>query len=59
MVMFIGPDARGHPLIEVVIVIWWGGELAIARARESHLSWRELGDAIGTSGEAVRQRYSA
>jgi hypothetical protein len=32
---------------------------AIAQAREAHLSWRELGDAIGTSGEAVRQRYAA
>ena len=32
---------------------------AIARAREAHLSWRELGDAIGTTGEAVRQRYAA
>ncbi|GAB3865943.1 hypothetical protein GCM10028801_37410 [Nocardioides maradonensis] len=32
---------------------------AIAAAREAHLSWRELGEAIGTSGEAVRQRYAA
>jgi hypothetical protein len=31
---------------------------AIAAAREAHLSWRELGEAIGTSGEAVRQRYA-
>lgn len=36
------------------------GELAAAihLAREAHLSWRELGEAIGTSGEAVRQRYA-
>ncbi|GAB3199453.1 hypothetical protein GCM10027062_16160 [Nocardioides hungaricus] len=32
---------------------------AIATAREAHLSWRELGEAIGTTGEAVRQRYAA
>lgn len=31
---------------------------AIAQARQAHLSWRDLGEAIGTSGEAVRQRYS-
>lgn len=32
MVMFIGPDSTGHTLIEIGVVIWWGGELAIARA---------------------------
>jgi hypothetical protein len=32
---------------------------AIHQAREAHLSWRELGEAIGTSGEAARQRYAA
>lgn len=32
---------------------------AIHHAREAHLSWRELGEAIGTSGEAARQRYAA
>ncbi|MDT0200652.1 hypothetical protein [Nocardioides sp. AE5] len=32
---------------------------AIAAARVARLSWRELGEAIGTSGEAVRQRYAA
>lgn len=32
MVMFIGPDSTGHTLIEVGVVIWWGGELAIAHA---------------------------
>lgn len=31
MVMFIGPDAA-ETLIEVGVVIWWGGELAIAHA---------------------------
>lgn len=32
---------------------------AIHAAREAHLSWRELGQAIGTTGEAARQRYRA
>lgn len=32
---------------------------AVAQGREAHLSWRELGEAIGTTGEAVRQRYAA
>ncbi|ASR54665.1 hypothetical protein ACT17Q_07500 [Cellulomonas sp. CW35] len=32
---------------------------AIHAAREAHLSWRELGEAIGTTGEAARQRYRA
>jgi hypothetical protein len=32
---------------------------AIHAAREANLSWRELGEAIGTSGEAARQRYRA
>lgn len=31
MVMFIGPDRAGQ-LIEVGVVIWWGGELAVAHA---------------------------
>mgnify|MGYP003510253448 FL=1 len=31
MVMFIGPDQTGV-LIEVGVVTWWGGELAIAHA---------------------------
>lgn len=32
---------------------------AIHTAREAHLSWRQLGQAIGTTGEAARQRYRA
>lgn len=32
MVMFIGPDQSGTALIEVGVVIWWGGELAIVHA---------------------------
>ncbi|MFI5428762.1 hypothetical protein [Aeromicrobium sp. UC242_57] len=30
---------------------------AISQARDAQLSWRELGEALGTSGEAARQRY--
>ncbi|BDA63982.1 hypothetical protein NSA19_07390 [Actinomyces bowdenii] len=30
---------------------------AVRAAREQSLSWREVGEAIGTSGEAARQRY--
>lgn len=32
---------------------------AIRTARQANLSWRELGEAIGTTGEAARQRYRA
>lgn len=32
---------------------------AVHLAREAKVSWRELGEAIGTSGEAVRQRYAS
>lgn len=31
---------------------------AIDAAREADVSWRALGEAIGTSGEAARQRYA-
>lgn len=31
----------------------------VQSAREHHVSWREIGESIGTSGEAARQRYSA
>lgn len=30
---------------------------AVQAARKQQLSWREVGEAIGTSGEAARQRY--
>ena len=30
---------------------------AVRAAREQKLSWREVGEAMGTSGEAARQRY--
>ncbi len=32
MVTFVGPDVAGSQLVEVGVVIWWGGELAIAHA---------------------------
>jgi hypothetical protein len=32
MVMFIGPSTSGDQLVEVGVVIWWGGELAIVHA---------------------------
>lgn len=32
---------------------------AIQAGRRAHLSWRELGEALGISGEAVRQRYAS
>ena len=32
---------------------------AVTAAREQQLSWREVGAAIGTSGEAARQRYAS
>ena len=32
---------------------------AVHAARKQQLSWRELGEAMGTSGEAARQRYRA
>ena len=32
---------------------------AVRGARAQRLSWREVGEAIGTSGEAARQRYGA
>ncbi len=32
MVMFICPNTSGNALVEVGVVIWWGGELAIAHA---------------------------
>ena len=31
---------------------------AVAAARAADLSWRVIGEAIGTSGEAARQRYA-
>ena len=30
----------------------------VRAARVSGVSWRDIGDAVGTSGEAARQRYT-
>lgn len=58
-------DAPLPPLMAVKLAAFRRGQAekelaeAIAQARQAHLSWRELGEAIGTSGEAARQRYAA
>jgi len=57
-------DAPLPPVMAVKLAAWRRDaaerELAdaVRAAREQHLSWREVGDAIGTSGEAARQRYA-
>lgn len=58
-------DTPIPPLMAVKLVAFRRGqaekELAKAShaAREAYLSWRELGEAVGTTGEAARQRYAA
>ena len=58
-------DAPVPPVMAVKLAAWRRDtaekELAeaVRAAREQSLSWREVGEAIGTSGEAARQRYSA
>ena len=58
-------DAPLPPAMAVKLAAWRRDaaekELAeaVRAAREQRLSWREVGEAIGTSGEAARQRYSA
>ncbi|EHM94278.1 hypothetical protein HMPREF0975_01578 [Actinomyces sp. oral taxon 849 str. F0330] len=58
-------DAPLPPIMAVKLAAWRRDtaerELAEAvhAAREQQLSWREVGEAIGTSGEAARQRYRA
>lgn len=58
-------DAPLPPALAVKLAAWRRDvaekELAqaVRAARENRLSWREVGEAIGTSGEAARQRYSA
>lgn len=57
-------DAPLPPTMAVKLAAWGRDaaekELAeaVRAAREQRLSWREVGEAIGTSGEAARQRYS-
>lgn len=58
-------DARVSPVMAVKLAAWRRDaaerELAdaVRAARDQRLSWREVGEAIGTSGEAARQRYGA
>ena len=58
-------DAPLPPVMAVKLAAWRRDaaerELAdaVRNARQQQLSWRELGEAIGTSGEAARQRYGA
>ena len=58
-------DAALPPVMAVKLAAWRRDtaerELADAvhTARDQKLSWREVGEAIGTSGEAARQRYGA
>ena len=57
-------DAPLPPMMAVKLAAWRRDtaerELAeaVRAAREQRLSWREVGDAIGTSGEAARLRYA-
>lgn len=59
------PDAPVPPKTAVKLAAWRrdAAEIELAEAvrvaREQSLSWREVGEAIGTSGEAARQRYGA
>lgn len=58
-------DAPLPPLMAVKLAAWRRDvaerELAeaVRLARSHRVSWREVGEAIGTSGEAARQRYGA
>ena len=58
-------DAPIPPVMAVMLAAWRRDSAereladAVRAAREHRLSWREVGEAIGTSGEAARQRYSA
>lgn len=58
-------DAPLPPTMAVKLAAWRRDaaerELAeaVRAARGARISWREIGEAIGTSGEAARQRYGA
>ena len=60
-----GDDTRPlPPLIALQLAAWRRAEAerdladAVAAARAADMSWRAVGAAIGTSGEAARQRYA-
>lgn len=56
-------DAPLPPVMAVKLAAWRRDAAerdlaeAVQAARAQHLSWRDVGQAIGTSGEAARQRY--
>jgi FAD/FMN-containing dehydrogenase len=58
-------DSAIAPIMAVKLAAWRRDaaerELAeaVQAARDQRLSWRAVGEAIGTSGEAARQRYSS
>lgn len=58
-------DAALPPVMAVKLAAWRRDAAerdlaeAVKVARKRRLSWREVGDAIGTSGEAARQRYAS
>ena len=58
-------DAPLPPVMAVKLAAWRRDSAerelaeAVRTAREQRLSWREVGEAIGTSGEAARQRYAS
>jgi hypothetical protein len=61
-----GDGTRDLPPVMAVKLAAWRRDLAeqeladaVHSARARKVSWREVGDALGTSGEAARQRYGA
>ena len=61
------PGDQDAPLSQVMAVTLAAWRRAVAErelaeavrtAREQRVSWRDVGEAIGTSGEAARQRYA-
>lgn len=57
-------DAPLPPVMGVRLAAWKRDSAerdlaaAVAEARAQETSWREIGDAIGVTGEAARQRYT-
>jgi len=57
-------DAPLPPVMAVQLAAWKRDAAerdlaaAVTEAREQETSWRVIGEAIGTTGEAARQRYS-
>jgi hypothetical protein len=58
-------DAPLPPLMAVKLAAWRRDTAerevaeAVSGARAEKVSWRQIGEAIGTSGEAARQRYAS